>query len=128
MVREPVRGLLARIASGARTTELNESVLANVSLILNTRIGDAPSAPDLGMIDLTDAYHQMPEAIPALVRSIKTAIGTFEPRLKNLNVRPIPTDDPLTLGFEISARLDDRRRTLIRVSTSLDGHRRVHVG
>jgi|SRR5690554_1292022 len=122
-----MRGLLARLESGERSVSLNESVMANIALILNTRIGDAAAAPDFGMTDLTDAYHQMPEAVSALVRSIKSAINVYEPRLKNLNVRPIPTEDPLTLGFEISARLDDRRRTLVRFSTSLDGRHRFRV-
>ena len=105
-----------------------QSILGNLRVLLNTRTGDAPAAPDFGVMDFCDVVHSMPNAGQYLQRSIRDTISKYEPRLRNVRVRMVPADDQLKLVFEISARLtSDRRRGLVRVRTELSPGGRVQV-
>ncbi len=124
------RGLLGRLASSnpSRTTDEVQSIIGNLRAILNTRLGDSPAASDFGVIDLADLYHDFPNATQYLQRSIRDTIQKYEPRLTSVRVRPAPSEDPLTLTFEISARLThDRRRGLVRVRTQVNHGGRVDI-
>ncbi len=109
------RGLLTRLRqtrggeTQPRTLKRStvEDVLHHLRAILNTRKGEAPSAPELGVLCLTDLLHAFPGAVGAMQRSIKETIVAWEPRLKNVTVRHIPGEDPLTLSFEISGVLEE---------------------
>ena len=52
----------------------------------------------------------MPEAIGAIQQSIRATILKYEPRLKNVSVRFVPSEDPLSVRFEVVARLKERLR------------------
>lgn len=124
------RGLLARLASSSpsRTSDEVQSIIGNLRAILNTRLGDSPAAADFGVVDLSDLYHDFPDATQYLQRSIRDTIQKYEPRLTSVRVRPAPSDDPLTLAFDISARLtNDRKRGLVRVRTQLNRGGRVEI-
>jgi len=124
------RGLLGRLASSnpSRTTDEVQSIIGNLRAILNTRLGDSPAAADFGVIDLSDLYHDFPNATQFLQRSIRDTIQRYEPRLTSVRVRPAPSEDPLTLVFDISARLThDRRRGLVRVRTQVNHGGRVDI-
>jgi type VI secretion system protein len=61
-------------------------------------------------------------------RSIRETVARYEPRLSNVRVRVVPSDDPLKIVFEVSARLtNDRRRGLVRVRTEVNPSGRVEV-
>jgi type VI secretion system protein len=118
---------LARLSAPDPSRPLDEvqSILGNLRALLNTRVGDSPSAPDFGIPDLTEHVHDFPNAAQGIVRSIRDTVAKYEPRLRNVRVRLVPGEDPLKLVFEISARLaSDRHRGLVRVRTEMthSGH------
>jgi type VI secretion system protein len=102
--------------------------LGNLRAILNTRVGDSPAADEFGIVDLCDLVHNFPDAAQVMQRSIRNAIAKYEPRLRSVRVRLAPSEDPLTLVFEVSARLArDRRRGLVRVRTEVSPSGQVRV-
>lgn len=121
------RGLLSRLGSGRRENAPLESVMDHLRDMLNTRLGSAPSCPEYGIIDFADVCHEVPEAIGTIQQSIRATIQKFEPRLRNVSVRYVPTDDPLTIRFEVVARLTNAPRTTVRFSTALNSGGNVTV-
>ncbi len=125
-----VRGLLSRLAAADPSRPLDEaqSIIGNLRVLLNTRVGDSLAAPEFGVIDFVDVVHSFPMAVQAIQRSIRATINDYEPRLRNVRVRPLASDDPLKLVLEISGRLaSDRRRGLVRVRTEVTPGGRVKV-
>jgi type VI secretion system protein len=125
-----VRGLLSRLTSSdpLRPPDEVQSILENLRAILNTRIGDSTSASGFGIIDLADLVHNFPNAAQIMEKSIRATVGEYEPRLKQVRVRLLPSEDPLKLVFEIAARLaGDRHQGMVRVRTEVNSSGRVHV-
>ncbi len=125
-----MRGLLSRLTAADPSRPLDEvqSILANLRVILNTRLGDSMSSPGLGIIDLVDLAHNFPNAALLMEKSIRAAVAEYEPRLKSVRVRLMPSDDPLKLVFEIAARLStERHNGMVRVRTEVDPGGRVKV-
>lgn len=124
------RGLLSRLASADPSRPVDEvhSIVGNLRAILNTRLGDSMSAKDFGVVDFVDLVHQFPSAAQTIQRSIRNTIAQYEPRLRNVRVRVVDSGDPLSLAFEVSARLvGDKRRGLVRVRTEMSQGGRVKV-
>lgn len=124
------RGLLSRLSSAdpSRPVDEVQSILGNLRALLNTREGDSPAAPDFGVVDLCDLIHNFPDSTQYMQRSIRDTITRYEPRLRNVRVRAMPSDDPLKLVFEVSARLaTERGRGLVRVRTEVSASGRVAV-
>ena len=95
------RGILARISGeSTRGADDVELIVGNLKALLNTRLGDAVSAEGFGVVDLVDIIHDFPAAAQIMQRSIRATIAKYEPRLRNVSVRTVPSDDPLTLTFE----------------------------
>ncbi len=85
---------------------VKESILRHLEKLLNTRQGNAPIAEDYGVPDFTELLHTYPESIRDMERALRQAIRKYEPRLRSVRVRFVPQEeDPLTLRFEIVARL-----------------------
>lgn len=126
----PARGLLSRLASSDPLRPIDEvqSILENLRAILNTRVGDSMSASGFGIIDIADLVHNFPNAAQMMEKSIRATVGEYEPRLKQVRVRLVPSDDPLTLVFEIAARLaGDRHQGMVRVRTEVSSSGHVKV-
>ncbi|MCA9704634.1 MAG: type VI secretion system baseplate subunit TssE [Myxococcales bacterium] len=124
------RGLLSRLASADPSRPVDEvhSIVGNLRAILNTRLGDSMAAKGFGVVDFVDLVHQFPSAAQTIQRSIRNTIAEFEPRLRNVRVRVVDSGDPLSLAFEVSARLvGDKRRGLVRVRTEMSQGGRVKV-
>jgi type VI secretion system protein len=110
------RGLLSRLQAGASQGhggddglgDLTESIAAHLRVLLNTRKGEAVTAPNFGIVDFTELVHAFPTAIQSLQQSIRATILEFEPRLKSVVVRHLPDENPLLLKFEISAQLNQK--------------------
>jgi len=115
------RGLLSRLGASDPSRRLEDvhSIVGNLKAILNTRVGDSPAAPAFGLIDLSDLVHNFPDATAYVQRSIRDTIAQFEPRLRSVRVRPVDTDDPLRIAFEISARLAGERSGVVRIRTEI---------
>jgi type VI secretion system protein len=130
----PGRGLLSRLdATGLRATRAineNDSVIEHLRVLLNARRGASPSCPEFGIPDFTDFVHQFPGAIQMLQRAIRESITAFEPRLRQVAVRHVPSEDPLTLRFEITAQTVSGRggkQAAFRFNTQMSPGGRINV-
>lgn len=113
------RGLLSRIASGAAPLDETEAIIEHLRVLLNTRQGEAICAPTYGVVDFTDVVHSFPSSMQVLVKSIRATIMEHEPRLKNVNVRPVTGESDLVLRFEISAQLVNQKGKTLRFATTV---------
>jgi len=135
------KALLERLHSAAdpnrnertvyRDSDIESSVVQHLDRILNTRQGSALTCPDYGLVEVSDVLYDFPDAIGIVQRSLKNCIQTYEPRLKNVQVRPIKNEvgNVITLEFEITAQLNlpDGRRQALRVATAVDASGNVKV-
>lgn len=100
--------------------------MAHIHALLSTRIGESRSAPQLGLVDFADIVHSYPASMQVLVRTIRSMLAQFEPRLQAINVRPVDANDPLTLALEISAELAEEGAA-VHMRTELTASGRIHV-
>ncbi len=120
------RGLLSRLRSPtSRRDDVSTAVVEHLKVLLNTRHGESPAALGYGIPDFSDVVHAFPMAIQVLQRAIRETILEYEPRLRQVQVRHIPTDDPLTLHFEISGRLEGQR--LLKLQTRVNAGGKLDV-
>ncbi len=115
-----------------RADDLEAAVMAHLQQMLNTRRGSSLSAPDFGIMELSELMHHFPDALGIMQRSIKNAILKYEPRLKNVQVRAVEPDEDQNLMlvyFEITAQLvyPDGGRHPVRFSTSIDESSNVRL-
>lgn len=115
-----------------RDNDLEGAVSLHLSRMLNTRQGSCLTCPDFGLIEVSEILCDFPDAIGIMQRSIKNCIQTYEPRLKNVQVRHIKNDyaHEMILQFEITAQIQtpDGRRQSLRFSTSVDPSGNVKMG
>jgi type VI secretion system protein len=128
------RGLLTRLASssqGSLSPRGNPvgAIAEHLRALLNTRKGEAPAAPNFGIMDFNDIIHLFPAAIPRMQQSIRTAIQEFEPRLKNVVVMQVPDENqPTALRFDIVAQLNIKEaRGTVRFHTEMHPGGRVDL-
>jgi type VI secretion system protein len=117
MARE--RSLLERLAdpTGYRpltveenTQELADSILRHLRKMLNTKQGHSLTQPEYGMPDVTEFIQNLPEMVEVVQRGIRNSIEKFEPRLRNVAVTYVPSEDIVAnLRFEITAELVTER-------------------
>jgi type VI secretion system protein len=111
------RGLLGRLGTGQRRGDPLSQIIVHLSDLLNSHQGHSSTVPGFGVLDFNDVVHNMPDAVRHLQQSIRATIVEHEPRLQNVNVRFVPAEDPLTLQFEILARLASDKQSLVRMRT-----------
>src|SRR5215471_6965749 len=75
-----------------RDSDLEAAVARHIGDILRTRAGAAPACPDYGLVEVSEILYDFPEAIGILQRAIKATLQTYEPRLKNIQVRHLNTE------------------------------------
>jgi type VI secretion system protein len=108
-----------------RGEDLESAVAEHLRQMLNTRAGSALTAPDYGVIEFSELLNDFPDAIGVMQRAIKNSILKYEPRLKNVQVRPVEQDDEQAqrlITFEITGQLvySNGDRQPIRFSTQID--------
>jgi type VI secretion system protein len=115
----------------SRDSDVEASVSEHLARLLNTRQGSCLTCPDYGLIEVSEVLYDFPDAIGIMQRALKNTIQTYEPRLKNVQVRHLKSDvaNEMTLQFEITAQLHlpDGRRQSLRFSTAVDGSGNVKV-
>jgi len=132
------RGLLERLADPRpeepRTTRQNidqivASILEHLAKMLNTRLGNAPVAPEYGIPDLVDLVHSFPDSIRLMEQAIRNTIEKHEPRLANVRVRHSGSEeDVFSLHFEITGVLvDSGKKNSIWFETTVDSSGEVKV-
>jgi type VI secretion system protein len=127
--------LLARIrqpeTTGARRQATDEetrrSVLDHLRAMCTTRHGTMVTMPDYGVADVSEMIHSFPDAIAEMARSIRHTIQTYEPRLTNVRVKHLPSED-LTLRYELTAQLvTGNSKVPVTFETTIDPSRRILV-
>lgn len=107
-----------------RDDDVESAVIAHLQQMLNTRQGSCLTCPDYGLVEVSEVIYEFPEAVGIVQRALKNSIQTYEPRLKNVQVRHVKNEfaGEMVLQFEITAQLHlpDGRRQALRFSTSLD--------
>jgi type VI secretion system protein len=134
------RSILERLArpttKGLRTltentNEITKSVLRNLQNILNSRLGDAPAQPDLGMPSPSEITQASPDAINLVMRNLRACIEKYEPRLSGIDIAHVEAgDEILTLRFQVTARLvvsKDGRTISFDTVVNPGGHIRLHT-
>ncbi len=111
------RGLLDRLQRRERGADPIQSIVAHLRVLLNARPGISSTVPDYGVVDFNDVVHTLPDGVARIASSIRATIESHEPRLKNVVVRPLRTDDALTLQFEIVARVADGAQQQLRLQS-----------
>jgi type VI secretion system protein len=104
-----------------------ESIVAHVRALLNTRLGEAPCSPTLGIADFADIVHTFPGGIQQLSASMRATILENEPRLRAVTIRHLPGEDPLVVRFEISAQPAARGARPLKLSTTIRPGGRIDV-
>lgn len=85
------------------------------------------TCPTYGVAAISELVHAFPDAIDEMARSIKNTIQAYEPRLTDVTVRQLPSED-LTLRYTITARLkDDRSGQRMQFETSVDASQRLTI-
>jgi type VI secretion system protein len=114
-----------------RDNDIESAVTQHIVRMLNTRMGSCLTCPDYGLIEVSEILYDFPDAVGITQRAIKNSIQTYEPRLKNVQVRHLKNDyaHEMILQFEITAQLQlpDGRRQSLRFATNVDGSGNVKV-
>ncbi len=113
------RGLLDRLAAPSQGRDSVESIVAHLRALLNSRPGISSTVPDYGVVDFNDIVHTLPDGVRKIRQSIRQAIQTHEPRLTNISVRHVPSDDPTLMRFEIVARLSEDSKKVLRLQSCM---------
>jgi type VI secretion system protein len=88
------------------TGALLQSVLHNLTRILNARTGQTPAQPDYGIPSPAEVARAYPDSIGSVVKDIRRCIERYEPRLRDVQVIALESvDNQLMLRFQITARL-----------------------
>lgn len=115
-----------------RDGDTETAVTEHLVRMLNTRQGSCLTCPDYGLIEVSEVLYDFPDAVGIVQRALKNSIQTYEPRLKNVQVRHIKSEfaHEMVLQFEITAQLHlpDGRRQSLRFATSVDGSGNVKIG
>ncbi len=105
-----------------------DSVLRHLRRILNTKQGNVLIAEDYGVPDFSDFLNTLPDSIREIEKNIRAAIQKYEPRLTGVRVNFIPQeDDPLSLRFQITARLAMDAKTQVFLETIVDADGQVEI-
>ena len=126
--------LLVRLARAADPTNVERhtwkvedegsAVVNHLRRMLTTKSGSAKTCPDYGVPDISHLLHDMSEAIATVQRAVKQSIQNYEPRLKNVQVRPMKMEGNGQTGmlFEITGHIiaPDGRRQPLRFTTAMD--------
>jgi type VI secretion system protein len=115
-----------------RDNDIETAVSQHIARMLNTRQGSCLTCPDYGLIEVSEVLYDFPDAVGIMQRAIKNSIQTYEPRLKNVQVRHLKNDyaHEMMLIFEITAQLQlpDGRRQSLRFATNVDPSGNVKMG
>jgi type VI secretion system protein len=115
-----------------RDSDIESAVTAHLVQLLNTRQGSCQTCPDYGLIEVSEVLYDFPDAIGIVQRALKNSIQTYEPRLKNVQVRHVKNEytHEMMLAFEITAQLQlpDGRRQSLRFATNVDPSGNVKMG
>lgn len=105
------------------------SIKRNISGLLNTRVGDSQSCPELGLFDFNDASSGSFDLGVKIKSGIKICIERFEPRLFHLDIRVLHDSTcPFSLRFHIFGNINVKtKQEKIEIDLFLDSNRTYRV-
>lgn len=114
---------------GPDAMDVLDSIKSNVSNILNARLGEAQSAPSLGLIDFNDASLDAIDISLKIKLAIEHCLNLYEPRLANVQIQAEPDyDSPLNLCFKIQADINSSAiHEKVKISLLLGNDRKYRV-
>ncbi|BDR34445.1 type VI secretion system baseplate subunit TssE [Photobacterium damselae] len=117
------------ITQGPEPALVLDSIKRNISQLLNSRIGESLSAPELGLIDFNDATLGCHDLALQIKLAIRRCLERYEPRLKNIDVQFTPDDEsPLNLRFHIKALVNSKAlHDSVQIDLLLDTSRKYRV-
>ncbi|MGF1908693.1 type VI secretion system baseplate subunit TssE [Vibrio kasasachensis] len=117
------------LTQGPKPEDVLQSIKRNVSNILNTRMGEAQSAPMLGLIDFNDATLEVLDLSLRIKLAIQSCLTAYEPRLRNIEIRTeADAYSPLMLRFHIVAEIDSEAlHEKVQLNLLLDQNRKYQV-
>ena len=87
-----------------------------------------PIADDYGIPDFLDILRSFPESVREIERVLRQTIQKYEPRLKAVRVSFLPQEeDPLSLRFQIAARLSSDARQQVVYESHIDSDGKVQL-
>ncbi|WP_319531159.1 type VI secretion system baseplate subunit TssE [uncultured Cohaesibacter sp.] len=87
-------------------SEIMESILHDLRILLNSRRGNCETRPEFGLADF-NATENATNSVAMIARDVQRQIVMFEPRLRNVSVRPVQDEERrLEYVFHISAELN----------------------
>ncbi|WP_019280797.1 type VI secretion system baseplate subunit TssE [Vibrio anguillarum] len=117
------------LTQGPNAWDVLQSIKRNVSNILNTRMGEAQSAPTLGLVDFNDATLETLDLSLRIKLAIQSCLDVYEPRLRNIVIRSESgVFSPLMLRFHIVAEINsDALHEKVQFNLLLDQNRKYRV-
>ncbi|WP_349572225.1 type VI secretion system baseplate subunit TssE [Azotobacter salinestris] len=104
---ERLSGEADRRAGWDLEVAVTASVAAHLAKMLGTRAGSVQALPDYGLPDLNDMRLSLHDSLQQARSTIEHVIETYEPRLNQVRVVPLPRNqDPLTFALAIEGLLD----------------------
>ena len=126
-IREPELAAPRRVVSD---DEVRAAVMEHLREMFTTRAGSALVAADYGICSVTDIVHSCPDAIEDVLKSIRSTIKKYEPRLVSFSVKHVSGSElrDATIRFEISGDIQNgARKTPVKFHTVIDAKRSVRV-
>ncbi|KXF83057.1 type VI secretion system baseplate subunit TssE [Enterovibrio coralii] len=114
---------------GPSAHDVLDSIKVSISNLLNARVGEALSAPELGLIDFNDASLSSHDLAIQIRRAIIRCIRQYEPRIQDMDISVLPDEySPLNLRFQIAASVNvGAMHRNVRIDLLLDSNRKYRV-
>ena len=126
---QDIRSAARGVAPGDPVRALREAVVGHLRELCATPRGTVLVARDYGIDDPTRLFHEYPTSVADMERHLLGAIARFEPRLANVSVTHVKTDEQeLLLRFDVAGTLvSDGRALPVRFSTVIDSDHHVEL-
>jgi len=117
------------VTQGPDLVDVLNSIKRNVSNVLNTRMGESLSSPELGLIDFNDATLESLDLSLKIKRAITHCLERYEPRLANVRVNVMRESiSTLSLKFQIDAELNSKMlHRKVQLQLMLDQNKQYRV-
>ncbi len=83
------------VTLGPDPEDVLASIKRNITQLLNTRIGESLSAPELGLVDFNDTALGTHDVALQISQAVKDCIKRFEPRVAETQIRVLNDDSSL---------------------------------